>query len=119
MDKEKKYIYENIEKLNFHNNYISIIDFHKCPHTKNSNGVFVNLNKINDKVLKELYYKLKNEIENESFNQFNIKKESIKEEIITLFNNKTEKKINYENILDTQFSNEEKLLIQLSKKYIL
>ena len=45
---KKKYIFENIEKIKNHKNYLDIILFHNCQHTNNSNGVFINLNSIDD-----------------------------------------------------------------------
>ena len=45
-DMKKKYICENITKITNHKNYLDIVEFHVCPHTKNSNGIFINLNTI-------------------------------------------------------------------------
>ena len=32
---KKKYIFENIEKIINHKNYLDIVEFHNCQHTKN------------------------------------------------------------------------------------
>ena len=75
------YICENIEKIKNHTNYIDIVKFHNCPHTNNSNGVFLNLNTINIDVIDKLYFKLRNELEDDDFNLNIIEKQNIENEI--------------------------------------
>ena len=77
---KKKYIYENIGKLSNHRNYLDIVYFHNCSHTNNSNGIFLNLNTIEIDVVDKIYYKLKNEIEDDDFNTNIIEKQIIEEE---------------------------------------
>lgn len=118
-DVKKKYICENIVKLTNHKNYLDIVKFHDCPHTNNSNGVFINLNTICYDVIDKLYYKLKNEIEDDAFSINIIEKQIIEEEIEELLkvsNNKNTVKV-YDVIKMEDFTEEECNIINLSKKY--
>ena len=118
-DNKKKYICENIVKLTNHKNYLDIVEFHECPHTNNSNGIFINLNTIPFDVIDKLYYKLKNEIEDDAFNVTIIEKQIIEEEIEELLkgnNNKQTKEV-YDIIKMEDFTEEECNIITLSKKY--
>jgi len=116
---KKKYIYENIGKLSNHRNYLDIVYFHNCSHTNNSNGIFLNLNTIEIDVVDKIYYKLKNEIEDDDFNTNIIEKQIIEEEIEELLkgnNNKQTKEV-YDIIKMEDFTEEECNIITLSKKY--
>ena len=116
---KKKYICENIVKLKNHKNYIDIVKFHNCPHTNNSNGLFLNLNTIDTCVIDKLYYKLKNEIENDDFSINIIEKQIIENEIEELLkenNNKQTKEV-YDIIKIEEFTEEEQSIINISKKY--
>tara|TARA_Y100001970_G_C13965972_1_gene715638 strand:- start:205 stop:594 length:390 start_codon:yes stop_codon:yes gene_type:complete len=118
-DNKKKYICENIVKLTNHKNYLDIVEFHECPHTNNSNGIFINLNTIPFDVIDKLYYKLKTEIEDDAFNVTIIEKQIIEEEIEELLkenNNKQTKEV-YDIIKMEDFTEEECNIITLSKKY--
>jgi hypothetical protein len=118
-DMKKKYICENIVKLTNHKNYLDIVKFHDCAHTNNSNGVFINLNTISSDVIDKLYYKLKNEIEDDAFGINIIEKQIIEEEIEELLkvsNNKNTVKV-YDIIKMEEFTEEECNIINLSKKY--
>jgi hypothetical protein len=116
---KKKYIYENIGKINNHNNFLDIIKFHDCPFTKNSNGIFLNLNSLNDDVINEFYYKLKNELEDNTINETINEKKIIEEEINNLLEvkNKEIKKDIYTIIDLSLFSESDQDIIKLSKKY--
>lgn len=116
---KKKYIYENIEKIKNHNNFLDIIKFHDCPFTKNSNGIFLNLNSLNDDVINEFYYKLKNELEDNTINETINEKKIIEEEINNLLEvkNKEIKKDIYTIIDLSLFSESDQDIINLSKKY--
>lgn len=118
-DIKKKYICENIVKLTNHKNYLDIVEFHEIQHTNNSNGIFINLNTISVDVIDKLYYKLKNEIEDDAFNITIIEKQIIEEEIEELFkkNNKKHTKKVYDIIKMEDFTEEECNIISLSKKY--
>lgn len=116
---KKKYIYENIDKIKNHNNFLDIVKFHDCPFTKNSNGVFLNLNSLNDVVINEFYYKLKNELEDNTINETINEKKIIEEEINNLLEvkNKEIKKDIYTIIDLSIFSESDQDIINLSKKY--
>ena len=74
---KKKYIFENIEKIKNHKNYLDIVEFHNCQHTKNSNGIFLNLHTLDEEVINKIYYKLRNEIEDEGLTENIIEKKII------------------------------------------
>jgi hypothetical protein len=118
-DMKKKYICENITKITNHKNYLDIVEFHVCPHTKNSNGIFINLNTICVDVIDKLYYKLKNEIEDDAFSINIIEKQLIEEEIEELLkvSNNEYKETVYDIIKMENFTKEENIIINLSKKY--
>jgi|TARA_B110000902_G_scaffold37303_1_gene39334 hypothetical protein len=116
---KKKYICENILKIVNHKHYLDIVEFHEAPHTTNSNGIFVNLNTLIPDVIDKLYYKLKNEIEDESFSINVIEKQIIEDEILELFKGNTKSSIRekYDIIKLDDFTENEKLIIGMSKKY--
>ena len=116
---KKKYINENINKIKHHKNYLDIILFHECPHTNNSNGVFINLNSIDGSIIDKLYYKLKNELEDDALTENIIEKKIIEEEIESLLKEK-DKKVKetiYDKLTLDKFKKEEIEIINLSKKY--
>lgn len=116
---KKKYIHENIEKIKNHKNYLDIILFQECPHTNNSNGVFINLNSIDSSIIDKLYYKLKNELEDDALTENIIEKKIIEEEIENLLKEKNKKVVEtiYDKITIDEFKKEEIEIINLSKKY--
>ena len=119
LDIKRKYIYENITKISNHRNYLDIVNFHGCPHTNNSNGIFLNLNTIEVEVIDKLYYKLRNEIEDDDFNINISEKQVIEKEIEGLLkeNKKKETKDIFDIITIDQFTEKEKYIITQSKKY--
>lgn len=116
---KKKYIHENIDKIKNHKNYLDIILFHECPHTNNSNGVFINLNSIDESIIDKLYYKLKNELEDDALTENIIEKKIIEEEIENLLKEKDKKVTEtiYDKLTLDEFKKEEIEIINLSKKY--
>ena len=118
-DTKKKYIFENIDKIKNHKNYIDIVEFHNCQHTKNSNGIFLNLHTLDDEVIDKIYYKLKNEIEDEALTENIIEKKIIEQEIEELLRESKSLVIeeNYDIIKIDDFKEDEKEIIELSKKY--
>ena len=104
--------------LKNHKNYIDIVKFHNCPHTNNSNGLFLNLNTIDTCVIDKLYYKLKNEIENDDFSINIIEKQIIENEIEALLKgtNSNIKEV-YDIIKMEDFTEEDQSIINISKKY--
>ena len=117
-DTKKKYVYENIIKIANHKNYLEIIKYHNCPHTNNSNGIFINLNTVHECVIHELYYKLKNELEDNTFINHINEKKVIETEIEELFKYKKPfEEIKYDIIKLEDFPKEQHEIIELSKKY--
>lgn len=116
---KKKYIFENIDKIKNHKNYLDIVEFHNCQHTKNSNGIFLNLHTLDDEVIDKIYYKLKNEIEDEALTENIIEKKLIEEEIEELLRESKTLVVeeNYDIIKIDDFKEAEKEIIELSKKY--
>lgn len=119
MEKDKyiEYIYENISRLTNHQHYIKLLTFHNCQYTTNSNGIFVNLNKLEDKVITDFYNILNNELTNGNIIEDKYEKEisDIKEK--TLINSiKEGKKVNNVLFLDI-FSEEDSEIIEYSKNY--
>ena len=92
IDYKKKYILENINKISDHQNYVDIIEYYKTKYTKNCNGIFINLNTLDDYVINDFFFKLKNEIEDTGINKMIIKKKNIEEEINILLKKKKKKK---------------------------
>ena len=52
---KRYYIYENITKIKNHNHLIDYLKINKCKHTENKNGIFVNLNTIDNDIINNLY----------------------------------------------------------------
>ena len=65
MDKKRIYIYENVYKMNDHTNLINLINSFKCKYTQNSNGMFINLNTLEDNIIDNIYFLVHNEINSE------------------------------------------------------
>lgn len=116
---KKKYIFENIEKIKNHKNYLDIVEFHNCQHTKNSNGIFLNLHTLDEEVINKIYYKLRNEIEDEGFTENIIEKKIIEEEIEELLRESKSLVVDvkYDIIKIDDFKEDEREIIDLSKKY--
>ena len=53
--KQRYYIYENVNKLNNHNQIIDLINMEECKYTENDNGIFLNLNTVDDKIITLIY----------------------------------------------------------------
>jgi len=116
---KKKYIFENIEKIKNHKNYLDIVEFHNCQHTKNSNGIFLNLHTLDEEVIDKIYYKLRNEIEDEGLSENIIEKKIIEEEIEELLRESKSLVVDvkYDIIKIDDFKEDEREIIDLSKKY--
>ena len=60
------FIYKNISLLENHDNFIRILTDNNCNYTKNNNGIFVNLNTIDESVIDKLFFILNCELNNEN-----------------------------------------------------
>tara|TARA_B100000035_G_scaffold306952_1_gene309622 strand:- start:477 stop:845 length:369 start_codon:yes stop_codon:yes gene_type:complete len=117
-DNQIQYIYENIDKINNHQNYIKLLTYHDCSYTTNSNGIFVNLNKLDDKVINDFFIRIKNELTNDS----NVE-DSYEKQIKNIKENKNKKKSKVRDnriediITIDSFNKEDKEIIKYSKRY--
>lgn len=114
--KKRQYIFDNITKIEDHKNYIDFIKLNNCPHTSNINGLFINLNKLEDNVISDLYDRLNNELTNNSIINNREEVDTIKNVIYVLDNNdKSESKRIDLNIDEFEIYHQD--IIQYSKKY--
>lgn len=120
LEEKKIYIFNNINNIQNHNFIIKLLDDNNTKYTKNTNGIFLNLNILNDDLISNIYdiiiLNTKNtdeilyEEELQSFNELNnqyFKKEEEKN-IITIDASK---------YLLKHFNSNDKDIIELSKKY--
>ena len=63
MDKKIKYIKENIDNIENHNKIIDYIKKINVNYTINSNGIFINLNKIEEQYLNKIFFIIKYELD--------------------------------------------------------
>ena len=119
--RKQNYIYENIQKIKNHRNYIDFIKLKKCPHTINANGIFINLTRIDSNIIKELYQILDNELKNNTTIDNSNEKELLKIEIKSIKEKKhslIKKDISFNTIIYlNDFNDEDQKIIKLSKKY--
>jgi hypothetical protein len=117
--KQRYYIYENINQLKNHNQIIDLISIHDCKFTENDNGIFLNLNTTEDKVITMIYHSMLNNINYKEEIYDNIINDSLSDiienntpgEIIPL------EKISNDNLSFKNFSKKDREIIEYSKKY--
>ena len=119
MDHKSKiqFIYDNINKINNHINYIKLLDIHDTQYTKNSNGIFVNLNKLDEKIIDDFYFRISKELINGNDIEDKYEKQIIYIKQKSLKINKTQKTINKNVITADMFDPIDREIIELSKKY--
>jgi hypothetical protein len=66
MESEIIYIYENIELINNHNNFIRLLNINKCKYTKNNNGMFVNLKTLDSDIIHNIFLMIKSELKTQN-----------------------------------------------------
>ena len=110
---KKKFIYNNINKIRYHNEIIKYIKENNIKFTENNNGFFLNISLI-DEHINNIYNILQYIIEN---NIENNKMDDIKQELLNNNNCNTYLKNKKYNIEINNFSKEEQKFILLSKKY--
>jgi hypothetical protein len=115
-NKHIQYIYENIDKINNHQNYIKLLAFHGCSYTTNSNGIFVNLNKLEDNVINDFYIRIHNELTNECIVEDSYEK---KIQDIKKYVNVHKRLVNKKEDIITidSFNKQDMEIIKYSKKY--
>ena len=142
MESKILYIYENIELINNHNNFIRLLNINKCKYTKNNNGMFVNLRTLDSDIIHNIFLMIKSELKTQD-NIYDIidnndAKSFIKEnnEVISGDDNNNTVDNNYDNNYDnnryniydnnrlindgikiTDFTKDEQSIIVLSKKH--
>ena len=116
IDEKRIYISKNINLIENHKKILDFVFFYKIVYSENNNGLLVNISKLSDKVIIELYKLIFNIIEkNSDYDYFD--KEEIKDYLI-IQNSNNEK--NDSKILDislSDFTPKEKEIIKLSKNY--
>lgn len=118
--KKRYYIYENVSEIKNHNYLIDFLKMNKCKYTENKNGIFVNLNTIDEDKINHLYSMVYESINNlviddyiNQYKQITEKKTNEKFDQISINN----ENINLNDILLDEFSDNEKLIINYSKTY--
>lgn len=116
--KKRYYIYENVNKLKSHNQIIDLINIEGCIYTENDNGIFLNLNTVDDKVINMIYHTVLNNINYkedvyDNFNNLLINKD-ISDNNTVIKGKNTNNIITYDN-----FNKKDHNIINYSKKYIL
>tara|TARA_Y100001958_G_scaffold160112_2_gene166452 strand:+ start:12260 stop:12643 length:384 start_codon:yes stop_codon:yes gene_type:complete len=119
--KQRYYIYENINKLSNHNQIIDLINMKACKYTENDNGIFLNLNTIDEKIITMVYHIVLNTI-NFKEKIYNIdvdeKDEIIVENTNNISDNTEINKGKKDNSLSYKhFSKKDQKIIDYSKKY--
>tara|TARA_B100000029_G_scaffold429649_1_gene440149 strand:+ start:16 stop:381 length:366 start_codon:yes stop_codon:yes gene_type:complete len=116
--KKRDYIYENIHKVNTHNQLIELMNLNGCKYTQNNNGIFVNLNTLDKEIINKMYLILYNLIDNKEsiLTSFQEKEDTIKEVLTEIQEKIVEPKIERDVYLN-DFSEEEQNIICQSKKY--
>ena len=124
---KKLYIKNNIDRIN-NNNIIKLIKLNEINYTKNINGIFLDINLLNENHIDKIISIINNEIEfklNEDINDKNIKEKTINNEKNIEINQKKEvlkneknnkNDINFNNF---NFKSNEIDIINYSKKYYL
>ena len=120
---KKLYIYENIDKSSNHNTIIKLLNDNECKYTKNSNGIFLNLNTLSDELIQNIYDIL---FFNNDKQIYNINEESYEDTLIKQYHQEIpthsiQKKIkqNVDIYLLENFTQKEQEIILFSKKYYL
>ena len=114
----KEYIYDQISNIYDHSFMIDLIKQNNCNYTENKNGIYLDLNHVDESILEKMY----NHIKNQNIkNNYNIDNENIIENIKTEFNNqkKKEKKvimIEKKYIYLSEFTNKQKEIINFVKQ---
>ena len=118
ISQKKIFILNKLYDTKYHNETINFIITHNIKYSENNNNILINLSILNDDLVDKLYNLLVNDnfIDN-TYNYNNILNNDNVYEIN--YNNMKEKnkKEEYKDILLTDFTEDEKKLILLSKKY--
>jgi len=118
IDDKRNYIYENIYKLNDHKNLLKIVKSSECKYTENKNGIFLNLNTLDDDLINNIYFLVHNDINSDLLSNLSDTEdnESIElKEIVSKGINNINKKGNIYTL--DSFNDNEQEIIKTSKLY--
>jgi len=116
--KKRYYIYENISKIRNHNNIIDYLKLNKCKYTENKNGIFVNLNTIDDDKIHHIYMLTYDAI-NHYFEDELVYDTTVEgdDTFKVITENVVDEYINTNDIFLSEYSEEERKIIEYSKLY--
>ena len=116
--KKRYYIYENISKIRNHNNIIDFLKLNKCKYTENKNGIFVNLNTIDDDKIHHIYMLTYDAI-NHYFEDELVYDTTVEgdDTFKVITENVVDEYINTNDIFLSEYSEEERKIIEYSKLY--
>ena len=116
--KKRYYIYENISKIRNHNNIIDYLKLNKCKYTENKNGIFVNLNTIDDDKIHHIYMLTYDAI-NHYFEDELVCDTTVEgdDTFKVITENVVDEYINTNDIFLSEYSEEERKIIEYSKLY--
>ena len=118
INNKRYFIYNNIVSLENHDNFIKVLYNNNCKYTKNTNGIFVNLNTISDNTIEELFFILNSEINND--NNIDNQRNDFIEKAIEITEKKKviikEDKLKKDILLIRIFSKKEREIIKMSKE---
>lgn len=77
MNEEMTYIYNNIEKINNHNNFIELLKLNNCKYTTNSNGIFLNLNTLSNGLINKIFFMVQSELKSQDNPIYEINNEEL------------------------------------------
>lgn len=116
---KRHYIYNNIDNLKIHNKIIDFIKHTNVKYTENKNGIFLNLNTVDDDKIDHIYMIIK-DMNNNLDQDINIE-ENIeqKEEEIVIQEKQSFiiQNVNSNDIFLSEIKDEEKDIIEYSKLY--
>ena len=119
IEEKKQYIYQNIDNIKNHSLFIKVLETNKCKYTKNINGIFLNLNSLDENIIIDFFniffYKNDNKIQcdyldkeiNENFDK--------KEEINNNINQNKNNLVNNEKYLLKNYTKIDQKIISFSK----
>ena len=111
----KKYISNNISLIDNHIKIIEYVFFKNIIYSENNNGYLINISKLSDQIIDELYQIIFNIIEN--YIDFDYKEKEEIKGYMNICNKTNEKELSSNDIELSLFSNEAKKIIKLSKNY--
>ena len=116
--KKRYYIYENISKIRNHNNIIDYLKLNKCKYTENKNGIFVNLNTIDDDKIHHIYMLTYDAI-NHYFEDELVYDTTVEgdDTFKVITENVVDEYINTNDIFLSEYIEEERKIIEYSKLY--